>query len=162
MLKTTYVMSPETDTSSSDEDSSEDNVPLARLAQCYRHERENSESEDPIPKMELANHSRRQKIWCEDDSDSDSVSSSSSRLSDEQNIADVPGSMYCEDNNRNTLSVDSDKIVSVNKACVVPYQEIKSSKTNEPLEATCKLLSGTVGLLKASQKKLSNLQITFI
>ena len=135
MRKTTYVMPPETDTSSSGENISEDSVTLARLAQRYRHERENSESEGPIPKMELDKHSRRQKKWCEDDSYSESVSSSSSRLPDEKNIADVPESMCCEDNNRDTLSVDSDKIMSVNEACVVPYQELKSSRINEPPEA---------------------------
>ena len=89
--------------------------------------------------MGMAKHSRRQKRWCEGDSDSESVSPSSSRLSDEQNIVDVPGCMYCEDNNHDTLSVDSDKIVSVNEACVVTYQEINFSRINDSLEATCKL-----------------------
>ena len=86
MCKTTFVMPLETDTSGSGEDSSEDNVPCACIAQRYRHEHENSESEGHIPKMELAKHSRRQKKWCEDDSDSGSASSSSSRLFDEQNM----------------------------------------------------------------------------
>ena len=93
------------------------------------------------------------KKWYEDDSDFDSVSSSSSRLSDEQNTAESMY-MYCEDHNRDTLSVDSDKIVSVNVVCVVCHQEIKSSKINEALEATCNLFSGIVGLLKAAQLKV--------
>ena len=74
LRKTAYVVPPETDTSSSSEDSSEDNVPLARLAQRYRHEREDSESEGPIPKMELAKHRCHRKNWYEDDSDSSSDS----------------------------------------------------------------------------------------
>ena len=141
LRKTAYVVPPETDTSSSSEDSSEDNVPLARLARRYRHEREDSESEGPIPKMELAKHGRRKKKWYEDDSDSSSDSSSNTQLSEQQNTADASESMECD-----TLSVKS-----VNEACVVPYQENKFNRTKKPLEATCELLTGIVGLLKASQ-----------
>ena len=91
--------------------------------------------------MELAKHGRRKKKWYEDDSDSSSDSSSNTQLSEQQNTADASESMECD-----TLSVKS-----VNEACVVPYQENKFNRTKKPLEATCELLTGIVGLLKASQ-----------
>ena len=48
-----YVIPPEASDSSSESDP-EVNVPLNKLAQTYRHEREDSDSEDDIPLMELA------------------------------------------------------------------------------------------------------------
>ena len=48
-----YVIPPEASDSSSESDP-EVNVPLNKLAQKYRHEREDSDSEDDIPLMELA------------------------------------------------------------------------------------------------------------
>ena len=48
-----YVIPPEASDSSSESDP-EVNVPLNKLAQKYRHEKEDSDSEDDIPLMELA------------------------------------------------------------------------------------------------------------
>ena len=51
-----YVIPPQTSESSSDSESDPDmNVPLAELSKRYRHERQDSDSEDNIPLMELAN-----------------------------------------------------------------------------------------------------------
>ena len=50
-----YVIPPQASESSSDSESDPDmNVPLNKLLKRYRHEREDSESEDNIPLMELA------------------------------------------------------------------------------------------------------------
>ena len=60
--------------------------------------------------------------------------------------------MNCEENNIHaSLSEQSDTNMSVNEACVVPYQKIQKTRGNKSLEATCSLLTAIAGLLKASQ-----------
>ena len=95
------VIPPDSDESSSNSKNSEDDMPLARLAQRYRNKRDDSEDEGPIPKMELAKYSRLQERQSDSESDSELVSDSSvhSRSSENQTISDTPGSMNCEEKN---------------------------------------------------------------
>ena len=78
---TAYVVPPEASESSSESDP-EANVPLNKLAEKYRHERDNSDNEDDIPLMELAKRlkARDQHIKsessCEEDMDAMSDHSS--------------------------------------------------------------------------------------
>ena len=60
LQKTNYVIPPCSDESSSSSENSEDNMPLARLAQRYLNKHDNSEDEGPIQKMDLAKYSRLQ------------------------------------------------------------------------------------------------------
>ena len=154
LRKTNYVIPPDSDESSSNSENREDNMPLARLAQRYRNKRDDSGDEGPIPKMELAKYSRLQERQSDSESDSELVSDSSvhSRSSENQTHSDTPGSMNCEEKNIHaSLSEQSDTNMSVNEACVIPYQKIQKTRGNKSLEATCSLLTAIVGLLKASQ-----------
>lgn len=63
-------MPPETSESSSNSKPSDDDVPLFRIAQRYRHKRNNSVSEGPISKIELAKHDMRQERQPESESES--------------------------------------------------------------------------------------------
>ena len=156
LRKTNYVIPPDSDESSSNSENREDNMPLARLAQRYRNKRDDSGDEGPIPKMELAKYSRLQERQSDSESDSELVSDSSvhSRSSENQTHSDTPGSMNCEEKNIHaSLSEQSDTNMSVNEACVIPYQKIQKTRGNKSLEATCSLLTAIVGLLKASSLK---------
>ena len=54
-----YVIPPaHSDSDSSSDSDLESNLPLAKLAKMYRHERETSEDEEDIPLLELRNRSR--------------------------------------------------------------------------------------------------------
>ncbi|MCG8033371.1 MAG: DDE-type integrase/transposase/recombinase [Candidatus Thiodiazotropha taylori] len=150
---TTYVVPPGTDSSNSD--SSDDDVPLAKLAQRYRHQRDDSDNEDPIPRMELAKHGRRKEKWYEEESEqySDSASSVNSMLTDNQDITDQSEIMNCEENQCNSQSEHSDIDLSVEQASVVPYHSTKAIQENKPLDTTCNLLTAIVSLLEASKAK---------
>ena len=60
--------------------------------------------------------------------------------------------MNCEENNIHaSLSEQPDTNMSVNEACVVPFQKLQKTRGSKSLEATSSLLTAIVGLLKASQ-----------
>ena len=57
------------------------------------------------------------------------------------------------------MECDTLSVKSVNEACVVPYQENKFNRTKKPLEATCELLTGIVGLLRLPRQVLSKITV---
>lgn len=153
LRKTNYVVPPESNKSSTSSDSTDEDVPLARLANRYRQERDNSDSEGHIPKMELAKYLRRRDNDDEINSDTESTSSVFSRSSDNRENSDAPESMDDENcNEHGSLSGYSETNMSVNEACVVPYKGTQIKRENKSREATCNLLTAIVGLLKASDK----------
>lgn len=128
-------------------------MPLARLANRYRQERDKSDSEGHIPKMELAKYLRRRDNDDEINSDTESTSSVFSRSSDNRENSDAPESMDDENcNEHGSLSGYSETNMSVNEACVVPYKGTQIKRENKSREVTCNLLTAIVGLLKASNK----------
>ena len=134
-----YVISPN---ASSDSDSdSEMNVPLAKLAKKYRRERENSENESDIPKMELAKRLKcRDRVnsplpnrdegsdesmdWCDEKYDFNRYSAdtdinvSDNMFSRDTDIS-VSGDGY-------SVDTDVDDHMSVNK--IKPVKKVRSAK----------------------------------
>ena len=151
LRRTNYVVQPdESDTDASS--SNDEEMPLARLAKRYRRERDNSDSEDHIPQMELAKHLRRAEK--EDESDSESVSSSNSTVSYDLEESEVPELRNkCEENNKNnsdSLAEESDTNMSVNEICAAPSHlpEGRRGKKSRHVES---LLLAITRLLEASK-----------
>ena len=80
LRKTNYVVPPENDDPQSEIGSDDEKAPLARIAQRYRRQRYDSDSEEDIPLMELAK--RLQASTCQT---SDGESDQSSQMSDREN-----------------------------------------------------------------------------
>lgn len=126
-LRKKYVVPPESNKSSTRSHRTNKDVSLARLANRYRQERDNSDSECHIPKMELAKYLRDNDG--EMNLDIKSTSSVVSRSSDNRENSDVPELMDQENfNEHGSLSEYSDINMSVNEACVVPYKEIRKNE----------------------------------
>ena len=104
LRKTNYVVPPENDDSQSETGSDDDKAPLARIAQRYRRQRHDSDSEEDIPLMELAK--RLKASTCQT---SDGESDQSSQMSDRENnqgISDKWDSESYEEIGEESMSTD--------------------------------------------------------
>ena len=110
-----YVVPPQASDSelSSDSDSEMD-VPLAKLAKKYRHERETSEDEDDIPLMELA-----KRMKCQKESVNPHLSNDDSQIENMDYNDELPS-----DKNSYHSASDSDNTMCVNEA-VKPLKSVR-------------------------------------
>jgi hypothetical protein len=123
LRSTQYVVPPVSNESSSSDTNDEENIPLAKLAQKYRKQRENSDNESDIPLMELKrrinerdNHDH---YSSENGSDSDSYFSSRSTTPVSQSL------------NINETSVFPDKTTCVISDNTVNEASIASENTDK-------------------------------
>lgn len=149
LRKTNYVIPPDSGTENSDSENSIQREQLPRTIRRYRHERCDSDSEGSIPRMELAKHYKRQQKLHINNSESELTSS----LSDNSNDSDATIPMNYQTNDN--LDLQSDNEMSVNEALIVPYQRNSKSGGNKSLDTTCSLLMAIIGLLKASELRIS-------
>lgn len=139
-----YVIPPQASDSEIESSSeSEENVPLAKLAKQYRHERETSGDEDDIPLMELSKRLRRRELRQQNNEETEDKGM---ECHDE----------LCSDNSCSLPLVESNDSASdmeVNEACSQPKIQSVRKRHWEP-RSHCKVDSGDVKQLLRLMTKM--------
>ena len=146
LRKSVYVTPPDEsgeDKESSNSWSSDDNIPLAKLANRWRRERENSSSEENIPLFEIKKRIRRNKMTTIDKSDV--MTDSDLKIS----INDYDSDDEASDNQMsiNTNMRDDAKINSKHLTFKSVNTDNKNNKLNQG-DSIKSLVASIVGLMK--------------